>query len=96
MEYADRLAEAKQYTEAGYQRVLNTPEPEGQKFPRGSRVHINVGSSVGMEHFITDVDATVEYVSAHAYGGDNVKWYRLDIDGYGSTAWYHESQLTAI
>ena len=80
----------------GMERVKTTPEPKGQKFPVGSRVHIakNLGSS--MSHFPSDVNATVQYVYAHAFGGSNIKSYSLNIDGVGSVAWYYENQLTAI
>lgn len=80
----------------GMNRVATTPEPEGQKFPVGSRVKIssNLGSS--MAHFSGAGEiATVEYTYAHAFGGDNVSSYSLNIDGRGSSAWYRESQLAA-
>ena len=77
-------------------KVKETPDPDGQKFPRGSRVRIADDLGVSMSHFKSGVDATVEYVHAHAYGGSDVKSYSLNIDDCGSVAWYYESQLSAI
>lgn len=93
MDYETRKAQVNAIYQQGLQRVKDTPEPEGQKFPCGSRVRIadDLGSS--MSHFESGVEATVEYVYAHAYGGSNVKLYSLNIDGRGSVAWYHEHQL---
>jgi hypothetical protein len=79
----------------GLDRVKNTPEPEGQKFHVGARVHIASDLGIAMEHFTSGVDATVEYVYAHAYQGSDVKSYSLNING-GSNAWYKEGQLTLI
>lgn len=94
--YEQRLAEAASIYKAGLERVKNIPEPKGQKFPCGSRVKIakNLGSS--MSHFESDKCATVRYTYAHAYGGNNVKSYCLDIDGIGEVSWYYESQLTLL
>lgn len=94
--YKERFTEAKGIYELGLQNVLNKPEPKGQKFPVGSRVHINKDLGPMMSHFKSDCNATVKYVYAHAYGGNNVTAYNLDIDNYGSVAWYNESELTAI
>jgi len=90
------LAEAEAYTAACMAEMANRPEPRGQKFPVGSRVRIadDLGSS--MSHFQSGVNATVCYTYAHAYGGDDVKSYCLDIDDYGKVSWYEEWQLTAI
>ncbi len=49
-----------------------------------------------MSHFTSDCDATVVHTYAHAYGGDDVKSYCLDVDGHGETSWYDEWQLTVI
>jgi hypothetical protein len=49
-----------------------------------------------MSHFQGGVNATVKYTYAHAYGGDDVKSYCLDIDNHGEVSWYEEHQLTAI
>lgn len=81
---------------AGLKRVDTTPEPTGQKFPNGSRVRIVDDLGSGMSHFQSGVNATVVYTYAHAYGGNDVKSYCLDIDDYGQVSWYHEWQLTAI
>lgn len=77
------------------ERVAMTPEPAGQKFPFGTRVRIGRLSAT-MSHFPSLVNATVEYTYAHAYGGDDVTSYSLNVDGQGSTSWYHENQLTEI
>lgn len=80
----------------GQHRVRTTKVPKGQKFPIGARVKIakNLGSS--MRHFPSGVGATVRYTYAHAYGGDDVKSYCLDVDGHGEISWYHEHQLTLV
>lgn len=99
-DYETRHAQAQAYHQAGLKRVRTTPEPEGQKFPCGSRVRIADDLGASMRHFPAGKNATVQYVYSHAYGqmngGSNVKDYSLDIDGMGSHAWYHEHQLTAI
>jgi hypothetical protein len=93
----EREAEAQAYFEQALQRVANTPEPEGQKFPNGSRVLIANDLGETMAHFGgKGKKATVQFVYAHAFGGDNVKSYSLNVDGLGSCAWYYEHQLTAI
>ena len=88
--------EAQANFDAGMERVATTSEPKGQKFPNGSRVRIADDLGDGMSHFQSGVNATVLHTYAHAYGGNDVKSYALDIDGYGHTAWYYEHQLTAI
>lgn len=95
-DYETRAAQAQGVYQAGMKKVAETPEPEGQKFPCGSRVRIADDLGPSMRHFESGVDATVEYVYAHAYGGSDVKSYCLNIDGCGSVAWYYEHQLTAI
>ena len=96
IEQETRFAEASAYYEKGMQRVKDTPEPEGQKFPCGSRVRIadNLGQS--MSHFPSSANATVRYVYAHAFGGDDVTSYCLEVDGYGEVSWFHESHLKSI
>lgn len=84
MNSQERFLQAQGIYQAGLEKVRTTPAPEGQKFPCGSRV-----LTVGCE-------ATVLYTYAHAYWGENVKDYCLDVDGYGVSAWHHESLLTAI
>jgi hypothetical protein len=96
LDYQTRLAHANCDYRAGLKKVATTPEPDGQKFPCGSRVRIVDDLGSAMSHFHSGVEATVEYVYAHAYGGSDVKSYSLNIDGRGSCAWYHEHQLTAI
>ncbi len=95
MNYETRLKQAKSYYAAGLERVKTTPEPAGQKFPIGTRVMIDDDLGPTMNHFPAGVEATVEYVYSHAYGGTDVKSYSLSINGQ-SSAWYHEHQLTAI
>ena len=95
MDYETRLAQAKGIYAAGLNNVATTPEPEGQKFPNGSRVRVCKMNSY-MAHFPGECNATVRYTYAHAYGGDDVKRYCLDIDDYGEVSWYEEGQLTAI
>lgn len=92
----EQQSQASAYYAAGLERVKSTPEPAGQKFHCGSRVHIDSDLGFCMSHFPSDCDATVEYVYAHAYGGDNIISYSLNVDGHGSTAWYYEDQLTSI
>ena len=81
----------------GILKVSHNPEPEGQKFKCGSRVHVSADLGPSMSHFKSDCDATVMYTHAHAYGGGRVKSYCLEIDGNkGTSSWYEESQLTQI
>jgi hypothetical protein len=94
--YVERFAEATAHYLQSLERVANTPVPEGQKFPIGTRVHIAKDLGKSMEHFERGVDATVCYTYAHAYGGDNVTSYCLDVDGCGEISWYKEHQLTEI
>lgn len=96
MTYEERRAQAQEIYRAGLERVETTPPPKGQKYPPGTRVRIadDLGSS--MAHFESGKNATVRYTYAHAYGGDDVKSYCLDIDGRGEVSWYYESQLTPI
>lgn len=96
MNYQERKAQASAIYSQGLNNVKNKPEPKGQKFPCGSRVRIADDLGHSMSHFTSGVEATVKYVYAHAYGGDDIKSYCLDIDGVGSSAWYEECQLTAI
>ena len=91
-----RLAEAQSYHALCMERMKSKPEPEGQKFPVGTRVRIADDLGKSMAHFPSGMNATVEYTYAHAYGGDDVKSYSLIIDGRGSSAWYCEHQLTEI
>jgi len=91
-----RLTDATGMYQMGLARVKNDPIPKGQKFPPGTRVHIAEDLGPWMSHFESGVDATVEYTYAHAYGGDNINSYSLDVDGHGSIAWYYENQLTEI
>jgi len=92
-----RIDEAKSYTANCLARMGNKPEPEGQKFPIGTRVRIADDLGKSMSHFRgAGRNATVEHTYAHAFGGDDVKSYFLDVDDVGSNGWYHEHQLTEI
>lgn len=90
--YSVREEQAKSYYEKGIIRVATTPEPEGQKFPCGVRVHI----ANNLDNLYAGFDATVGYVYAHAYGGNDVTSYSLIVDGRGSAAWYKEEWLSPI
>lgn len=94
--YEERHAAAKSIYAAGLVKVKTTPAPEGQKFPVGCPVRIADDLGCTMRGFTSGVNATVEYTYAHAYGGTDIKSYSLNIEGKGSTAWYHEHQLTEI
>ena len=96
MNIDERRVVAKSVYSVGMENIKKNPEPKGQKFPCGTRVHICKYLGGGMSHFKSDCNATVKYVYAHAYGGDNVEYYCLDVDNIGSVAWYKEWQLTAI
>jgi len=83
--------------EEGMEKVATTPIPEGQKFPIGTRVKIAEDLGPYMSHFTgKGCLATVQYTYAHAYGGNNVTDYSLNIDGRGSSAWYPEDKLTEV
>ena len=91
-----KFSEANEIYQRGIFNVKNRPEPDGQKFPIGSRVRISDNLGEYMRSFISGKIATVEYTYAHAYGGNDTKSYSLNIDGIGSVAWYTEDQLTLI
>lgn len=80
----------------GLRNVSSRPVPDGQKYAPGTRVRIADDLGHTMSHFRSGCLATVQYTYAHAYGGDNVRSYSLDIDGHGSVSWYQESQLTPV
>jgi len=97
MDFSQREAQAMATYNAGLRRIKETPEPKGQKYPRGTRVFIRpLGGD--MAHFKHSCWATVEYTYAHAYGGSETGWnarqYSLNIDGHGSSAWYPEEALS--
>jgi len=96
MDYETRKAQAEGMRKQGLDNVENDKEPEGQKFPCGSRVHIADDLGGSMSHFTSGCDATVLCTYAHAYGGDDFKSYSLDIDGLGEESWYEEGQLTLL
>jgi len=80
----------------GLNRVKTTPQPKEQKFPIGARVRIADDLGQSMSHFKKGVNSTVEYTYKHAFDSGDAKTYSLNIDGYGSVAWYKEHQLTII
>ena len=94
--YEERHAQAHGIYAAGLERVKKSPPPKGQKYPPGTRVRIADDLGSTMEHFESGKNATVQYTYAHAFGGEDVKSYCLDIDGSGEASWYYESQLTPI
>ena len=94
MTQQQRINEAQSYHQFGLRKVATTKAPEGQKFPIGSRVRIAKDLGDGMSHFPSDKLATVRHTYAHAFGGNHVKSYCLDVDGEGEISWYEEHQLT--
>jgi len=96
MTYEQRAAQAQGIYQQGLRRVKTTAPPSNQKFAPGSRVRIADKLNPSMSHFSAGKNATVKYTHAHAYGGDSVDSYCLDIDEEGSVSWYHEHQLTQI
>ncbi len=88
--------EAKAVYQKGMENVKNNPPPKGQKFMQGDRVFINIGPNDHMTYFPNHKKATVEYTYAHAYGGNDITSYCLDVDGEGSIAWFDEHQLTKL
>lgn len=93
---SQRHSQAVAYSAAGDRRVANDPPPAGQKFLPGTRVRIADDLGPTMRHFPSGRMATVHHTYAHAFGGDDIKSYCLDVDGFGRTSWYDEDQLTAI
>lgn len=94
-----RTSEARAYYQAGRQKAMEAPNPEGQKFPKGTRVHIKKDLGPSKSHFRSDCYATVVCTYFQAYGGyDDIdkRTYCLDIDGTGEVSWYDESEITAI
>jgi len=94
--YKERADQANSIYQQGIENVKNKPVPKGQKFQPGTRVKIIDDLGTSMSHFPSGKEATVKYTYAHAYGGDNVKNYCLDIDGVGEVSWYYEHQLQTI
>jgi len=88
--------EANKIYNDGLNKVRNTPEPIGQKYPIGTRVMIDNKMPDSMSHFPKGKLATVMYTYAHAYWGNDVKSYCLDVDDIGSVSWYNEYQLSPI
>jgi len=90
MSYEQKLEAATAIYNHGLERVRTTPVPEGQKFPPGARVRVNDPS------LEPGSLATVMHTYAHAFGGDDVRSYCLDVDEQGSIAWIDEDDIEAI
>lgn len=84
-----------EYEEQKSARLRDNPVPEGQKYPRGSRVRIvdDLGRGMTMQNFPCKCGATVLYTHAHAHDSKSTDWYALDVDGHGFYRWYYEWQL---
>lgn len=89
-------SQARAIHDASMERVRSKPYPPNQKFPPGTRVKIADDLGSHMRHFPKGRLATVICTYAHAFGGDNVQDYCLDVDGYGRSSWYYEHQLTLV
>ena len=96
MTYKESLEGARGTYRSGLRNVESDPEPRGQKFPIGSRVYIQQDLGPCMSHFTSGCSATVKYTYAHAYGGEDILSYCLDVDGHGEISWYKEHQLTLL
>lgn len=94
--YEEFQREAEAFHDAGMIRARTAPAPSKQKFRCGQRVRIAADLGSAMKHFPADRLATVRYTHAHAYGGDSVKSYCLDVDGIGEISWYEERQLIPV
>ncbi len=98
-DYNDKLAMAKTLMDNSVQ-----PEKPDQKFKRGCKVRIDKEMPGHMSHFTSDCDAIVEYTYAQKFPEfdpndvENYSLILLNQDGVpiGSSAWYHEHQLTLI
>lgn len=93
---SERFLESQAYHDQAMKRVQNTPEPKGQKFPCGSRVQISDDLGPDMKYFPKNRQATVMHTYAHAFGGNDVKQYHLNVDECGEVAWYNEHQLSIV
>jgi len=94
--YKDRLADAKRLYA-----VAPKEDQPGQKFPRGSRVHVDDEMPTHMFHFPKGFEAIINWTYAQKYWGTDVDSYSLimlDDDGSptNAIAWYHECQLTLL
>jgi len=97
LDFTERDNEAKAHYNQGMKKVKNTLVPKKQKFSIGAKVRIAKDLGEYMLHFPgAGTIATVVCTYAHAFGGNDVKNYKLDVKGCGSVAWYHESQLTLV
>ena len=96
IDYETRKSEASSYYQLALIKVAETQTPDGQKFAKEQRVKIADDLGRSMTHFKSGVEAVVEYTYAHAFGGDDIKSYSLRFDDGSTSAWYYESQLTAV
>ena len=94
MNYLERYKLAVGNYLEGMKRVQNCPMPNGQKYSNGTCVKISENLGASMLHFPSGKKAIVLYTYAHAYGGDDIKSYCLNIDDVGKVSWYNESQLS--
>jgi hypothetical protein len=100
MTYEERLAQAKAYTKA--HKVQATAS--GQKFPRGTLVHVQKEMPESMSHFESDFDAIVEYSYAQKFGGGEAGqsghvYSLIQLENgvpVNSIAWYDEDLLTLV
>ena len=69
-----------------------------QKFKKNDHVMIDKDLGPSMSHFTSGCEAIVLYSYHDEYGGGgrHKQDYGLYIRGQGSSAWYHEDQLTLI
>jgi len=95
-DHNDRLAYAMTIYQCGQEAVKTHPVPAGQKYPPGTRVRITTPGERMVLPSLSGRTATVLYTDAHAYGGDDVKSYCLDVDDFGRVAWFKETELEAI
>ena len=75
------------------ERVSRLKEPIGQKYHIGELVKIKIELPKSKFHFPSGKLGVVRYTYAHAYGGENVKSYCLNVLGIGEVSWYDEEDI---
>lgn len=101
--YGQRLAAAKAYVAS----CKIKPTVLGQKFPRGTWVHVQKEMPACMRHFESDFDGIVEYSYSQKFGhgwppedGREHKYSLIVLDANGqpsnAISWYGESLLTLV
>lgn len=109
MDSEEKLSFATGIYLASKDRVKNTPVPEGQKFLPGTLVRLrdprdSATKLDSLQNFLNwqrakDPDegkiAVVLHTYAHAFGGDDVRTYCVEIEGVES-AWFDENWLEAV